>query len=445
MKRKIVKVILSFFIVMVCCTLIARGAASMTVAKVKTEGVGRGSLVDEFDGEGRIQAKDKVYQSLPEGQKVADILADPGSAVHAGQGLVRFDPAVLEEKYVEQAQEMEKLKYRMEQQRISGMTKERTPATAQAGLTLDEAAEVLNEAQITYQQAQNLYEEAAAKAPSGSGEEDLASEEEKQRLRSEMDTAYTALKTAERTYRSAQGAYQIAQQDEANSQANEASAEKASQMALNEMQVELTALQSKMDKISQLKEAGGIVTAQADGVFESAGALEGSITTGEEQIVLMVGSMEACGVIPDEKIATVTAGDEIEVTIQGETKKRTLAIDRVGQDEKGRYVWYAPLQENSYRVGTGLTYEYSRRSENSYDMLIPLSALRESGGGSYVLTAEIRPGILGESYTAVKVNVTVLGKDGRSAAVETNLPQEVKLITESSKYVKEGDRVRLSE
>ena len=38
MKRKILKIILSFFITMICCTLIARGAASMTVAKVKTEG-----------------------------------------------------------------------------------------------------------------------------------------------------------------------------------------------------------------------------------------------------------------------------------------------------------------------------------------------------------------------------------------------------------------------
>ncbi len=444
MKQKFVKIILSFFIVMICCTLIARGAASMTVAKVKTEGTSRGSLVDEFTGEGTIQAKDKVYQSLPEGQKVVDILADPGNAVHAGDGIVQFDLGFLEEKSAQQAQEIEKLKYRMEQQRILGTAQERTPATAQAGLTLDEAADALSEAQLTYQQAQNQYEEVEARLPADAGE-DPALEEERQRLRSEMDAAYTALQAAQRAYRSAQGAYQIAQQDEANSQANDAAAEKASQMALNEMQVELTALQDKMDKISKLKEAGGIVTAQADGVFESAGAPEGSVTTGEEQIVLVVGSAEACGVIPEEKIAAVKAGDEIEVSIQGEAKKQTLAIDRVGQDEEGRYVWHAPLPENSYRMGTGLTYQYSRRSESSYDMLVPLSALRESGGSSYVLIAEMKPGILGESYTAVKVNVTVLNKDDHSVAVETNLSQEAKLITESSKYVKEGDRVRLSE
>lgn len=433
--------ILYFFIVMICCTLIARTAASMTVAKVKTEETGRGSLVDEFEGVGSIQAKERAYQSLPEGQKVADILADPGSAVHAGDWIIQFDSGFLEEKMTEQAQEIEKLEYRIEQQRLLGASPKRTPATAQAGLTLDDAAERLGEAQMAYQQAQNRYEEAETKEL----EENLTTEEEKQRLQSEMETAYTAMQEAERAYRLAQGAYQIAQQDEANSQANDATAEKASQMALSEMQVELTVLQNKMEQMALLKEAGGIVTAQTDGVFASVGAEEGSVTTGEEQIVLIVGNLEACGNIPEDKIATITAGDEIEAVIQGETKKRTLTVDRVGQDEEGTYVWYAPLPEASYRVGTSLDYRYSRKSDSIYDILIPLSALRESGGSSYVLIAQMKPGILGESYTAVKVNVTVLGKDDHSAAVETNLPQEAKLITESSKYVKEGDRVRLNE
>ena len=166
---------------------------------------------------------------------------------------------------------------------------------------------------------------------------------------------------------------------------------------------------------------------------------------GAEQLVLVVGNVEVCGVIPDDKIATVAAGDEIQVTIQGETKAKTLEIERVGQNEEGKYVWYAPLPEVSYRVGTGVTYRYSRKSENSYERLLPLSALRESAGNSYILTAEIKQGILGESYTAVKVNVTVLEKDDHLVAVETNLSKDAKIITESNKYVKEGDRVRLSE
>lgn len=466
MKKKIWKMILSFFIVMLCCTLIARGASSMTVAKVKTARVSRGGLTDEFDGTGSIKAKDKVYQSLPEDQKVVDILASPGSAVHAGDGIIRLDSVYLEERYVEQAQEIEKLKLRMEQQRISGAAKARTPATAQAQLTLEEAADVLAAAQEAYQQARSRYEEAAAEQESGGGqtpgqeseaeqtpvqengtvqEAMAAREERRQQLQSELDAASDALRSAERSYRSAQGACNIARQEEANTQANEANEAKVNQAALGEMQVELTALQSKLEKLAQLKETGGVITAQTDGILESAGAGEGTVTAGTEQIVLVVGTLEACGVIPDDKIAAVAAGDEIEVSLQGETKKRLLEIGRIGQDEEGQYLWYAPLSDTSCRVGTGLTCHYSKKSENSYDMLIPLTALRESGGKGYVLIAEIRSGILGESYTAVKVDVTVLKKDDNLAAVETNLPGEARIITESSKYVKEGDRIRLTE
>lgn len=417
----------------------------MTVAKVKTERAGRGSLTDEFDGTGSIQAKDKVYQSLPKDQKVIDILVSPGSAVHAGEGIVRLDPAYLEEQYTQQAQEIEKLKLRMEQQRIAGAVKARTPATAQAQLGLDEAADALTAAQEAYQEARSRYEAAMAEQIPDQEEDAAALEEKKQQLQSELETAEDVLATAERSYRSAQGACNIARQDEANTQANEASEAKASQAALAEMEVELTALQSKMDKLAGLRDSGGIVTAQTDGILESAGAGEGTITTGTEQIVLITGSMEACGVIPDDKIATAAEGDEVEAVIQGETKKKPLKIGRIGQDEEGRYLWYAPLSDTSYRVGTKLTFHYSKKSQDSYDKLIPLTALREAGGSSYVLIAEIRSGILGESYTAVRVDVTVLKKDDNLAAVETNLPEEAKIITESSKYVKEGDRVRLTE
>ncbi len=61
-----------------------------------------------------------------------------------------------------------------------------------------------------------------------------------------------------------------------------------------------------------------------------------------------------------------------------------------------------------------------------------------------MLTAEVRAGILGENYVAVKVPVTVLEKDDENAAIQTSLPKEARIITQSGKYVKEGDRVRLN-
>lgn len=435
--------ILAFFIVMLCCTFIARGASSMTVAKVKTEEVSRGSLTEEFGGEGKITAKDKIYQSIPEGHKVIDFLVSPGSAVQKGEGVLKLDPEGIEEQITAQEREVEKTELQIEQQKISGSPQAHTPATAQAGLDLSRAKENFEAAQSSFQQAKESYE-AAANTPS-SGEDEASREENLQKLREAQDTAQAALQEAQSMYQQSFGEYGLAEQEDANSSANEASSQRASQAAVEELQINLEIQKEKLNELQELKEAGGIVTARAEGVLESIGAAEGTITTGTEQIVFETGGVEACGVIPGEKTAIVAAEDEIEIQIAGEAKKQTLTVERVGQNPEGACVWYASLGDGSYRSGTDFTYQYSKKSKGIYEQLIPISALREAGGSHYILIAEKRPGILGESYVAVRVGVTVLEKDDRFAAVETNLPGEARLITESNKYVKEGDRVRIDE
>ena len=57
----------------------------------------------------------------------------------------------------------------------------------------------------------------------------------------------------------------------------------------------------------------------------------------------------------------------------------------------------------------------------------------------------VRSVIMGESYTAVRVDVNLLEKDMQNAAIQTSLGREAKIITQSNKYVKEGDRVRLND
>lgn len=75
-KKKISKAILIFFAVMVCCTFIAKQTSAMTIARVDTEKMKGGSLVKKIEGTGEIQAADKSFQSLPEGQKVAEVLVE---------------------------------------------------------------------------------------------------------------------------------------------------------------------------------------------------------------------------------------------------------------------------------------------------------------------------------------------------------------------------------
>ena len=415
MKEKIVKSIVSFFIIMFCCTLIARGASSTTVAKVTTDRMKKGSLTQRFQGNGKITAGDRAFQSLPEGQKAARILVTAGTEVKRDQPIVQLDLVYLQERIKEKKREIEKTQILLQQQEIDGKASARVPATEQANLSLQEAENSLETAKQNYAQAEAEYKDAAAA--------DLAA--------------------AEQSYKQAQQAYELAQKEEAAIQSNEAVRKASSDLSRKGTQLELEKLQEELGRLEQIKEAEGIVSAQTDGVLESVGAVEGSILMGTEQIIMETGAIEACGILPSEQIGTVKAGDEIQIRVQGEPQSLSVKIERFGNDKDGNSLWFGNV-DGAYRTGTEFSYEYSKISENKFEKLIPLSALHEAQGTTYVLIAEIRSGILGDAYTAVKIPVTVLEKDDENAAVQTSLSEDALIITLSNKYVKEGDRVRLN-
>ena len=77
--------------------------------------------------------------------------------------------------------------------------------------------------------------------------------------------------------------------------------------------------------------------------------------------------------------------------------------------------------------------------------MIPVSALREELGGAYCLIVVEKEEMLGTLKVAKKVPVTVLEKDGKNAAITSELKKEDKVIVSSEKFVSGGDRVRIKE
>lgn len=424
MKEKIIKCMVSFLIAMLFCTLVARGAASLTVAKVKADEPGRGTLVQRFQGTGTLVLEDREFQSLPEEQRVARVLVKPGIDVEKGDKLIQLDLDYLEEQIKNQEREIELKQISLEQQELSGKPEARLSAAAQAKMDLEAAKDELSRAKKEKREAQEI-------------------------------------EAAEQAYKQAENAYQLAVQEEKNMRKNENIRSQISDLEQESIGLEIEGMTEKLDKLKKIKKTKGIIKAKKDGVLSSVGVSEGMITTGTEQIVLECGGLKARGILPQEALGSVEVGDEISLQIQGEVKKVVLKIERLeqeasGQGEEGVSVpegaegalqtfWYGEVEKGSRRSGTSFVYDYSKKSSGSYDSLVPLSALREADGMAYVLIAEIRSGILGEDYEAVRIPVTVVGKDMNNAAVEASFPEGALVIGQSNKYVKEGDRVRLDE
>lgn len=464
MKKKAGKGLLYFLILMLCCTVMARGASSMTTAKVKTVTADKGVLIQKAEGKGTIIAGNEHYQSLPNDQKIKEILVKPQTEVEEGQALIQFDMDYLGEKTEEARRKVEKLELQLQQQQAEAQADARTPETAQAEISLNTAEETLNQAQAAYEQAVGEYNTLAGNPPQAaegdagnSIEEEGASldvrqqwEQELEAARQKADSADEALESQVIAYNQAVEQYNLAVRNEENARKNQEKQDKANAISRQSLQVDIEAAREELQKLMDIEDSGGVVGAGFSGIFQQADVSVGAVTTGTEQITIASAERVVRGLISSEDEGKIREGDKIEITPSGQTKSVQVEVTRLEQstgqqsEEMLSMVWYGIPEEdmNQTPLGTGFTY-VSARESSSYEQIIPLSALHEEQGKNYVLTATIREGILGETYTAVSVPVTILDKDDENAAVKAVLERDSLIIISSSKYVEEGDSVRL--
>lgn len=116
------------------------------------------------------------------------------------------------------------------------------------------------------------------------------------------------------------------------------------------------------------------------------------------------------------------------------------------QAEQTECFWFAALPEESEAEESGaFTWKTEVESEDEYEQVIPLSALREDVEGAYCLIITEAEQMLGTLQVAKRVPVTVLEKDGAKAAIISELGKNDQIIVSSEKFVTGGDRVRIKE
>lgn len=138
-------------------------------------------------------------------------------------------------------------------------------------------------------------------------------------------------------------------------------------------------------------------------------------------------------------------GVMMQVKMAGQSKNVETEVESVDQmAEGGKIQVTAWIQEGEGRLGDLVSFTVNMES-GAYPCVIPIEALREDNKGYYCLAAEPEKTILGDEQKAVRIQVDVLEKSSSAAAVSGPVTKDMKLITESSKPVSEGDRVRVVE
>jgi hypothetical protein len=110
----------------------------------------------------------------------------------------------------------------------------------------------------------------------------------------------------------------------------------------------------------------------------------------------------------------------------------------------GNYEVYINLPEGMGVPGLSGTMSRAESGEKHYCCVTP-AAVHEEGSRHYVYVVKERDGILGKEYYAEQVNVMVLDENENWAALEGALNDDSVIISSSTKEVKNGDVVRLSE
>lgn len=472
-RRLAVKVFFGFLAVMAVCTVLSRAAASVLVAQVEVKKTGRGKLSYTCGGTGNIVPKKEQKIFLWEGQQV-EWTAPQGSTVKKGKCLVKFRKKYLKQEIEKKEAELEQLNLQAKEQQISARKPARVPAAKSAYQALTEAEKKLKKAEDKEKKAKALWEayreqesyksqEAYNNQEAYKNQESYKNQEtsedgggslKKQELKESYQAAKAETEAARQERSQARAAYELAKAEDAAQDKNSANTQEAARTSAQAAAAQAETAGKELKLLKQYEKAGGKILAKKDCTVLENHVQTGVIAAGTEYIVLGNGGWKLRGEVAQadkdriapgiQATAEFSSGGKTEAEV--ETVEASSGSEEEGKEKESSYIWYASLPQETEVEGTEtFTWKAEAESEKEYEQIIPISALREDMEGAYCLIISEKEQMLGTLMVAKRVPVTVLEKDGKSAAITSELKREDQIIISSEKFVSGGDRVRIKE
>lgn len=261
----------------------------------------------------------------------------------------------------------------------------------------------------------------------------------------ELKESLKAVEQAEQALKAAQLSLSDAKSGEALTRINNQVQDKIQVLDRNMLQLDLDSKQEEISKLDAIIKNKGKVTAPLAGTVTKNDLEQGGVLSGQEKLIIATGGYELVMTAEKEELKNFAAGDELQVNSSADQEKITSVIENIElPDAEGKVKFTALLPEGAYKEGSSLDYEIMKESETYYSC-IPVQALREDSGGTFVLLVKEKDSVLGKEETAFRLNVNVSSQDEKTAAIQASLSEEDQIITGSNKNITEGDRVRIYE
>lgn len=314
---------------------------------------------------------------------------------------------------------------------------EREQAIARAKEDYENTAEtyaaLVNEAKQAWDDAQLSLDEFLADGAGDSSQE------------AAVKAAEEALKNAKR-----QREEQERQQEERERQARRALEDSSKAGAAdNSAAINQLAIAQKERQLALLreeKERGGKVVSEVDGTVTSVLLSVGQRSSATAAFLMSdaSGGMSFTTQIGKEDAEYVLAGDTVSLKCGEETYEDLSVLSvETNEDETVQVTVYVP--RDTLALGAFASMELTKQSQE-YRITVPISAIHTINERNYVYVMEPEESVLGGTYVAMQMEVTVVEKNGMYAAIsESSLTDESQIITTCDQMISAGETVRLLE
>ncbi len=206
--------------------------------------------------------------------------------------------------------------------------------------------------------------------------------------------------------------------------------------------------QTAFDQIGTDGSGNKLIAAQA-GVVSNLSVSKGQTTVAGKPLMTITntdGGYAATITVTTEQSRRIKIGDTADIDENWYYSNLSAVVTaiRSNSENPGQSKLVDIKIDGDVAEGTSLNFAIGERN-SSYNLIVPNGAVREDKNGKFILIIRQKSSPLGNRYFAKRVDVEIAASDDVNSAVTGELEGYEYVITTSTKSIKAGDQVRLTE
>ena len=423
-----------FMVFMWLCTLISKSIYASKLPLVSTCGIDARYIEHVVEAEGIVEAGSKLPVTVLGGLRVVEVFVQTGDRVEEGALLFTVDLEDMKEIMAEQELASREIRLQIDTILHNRELAEEKKAREEARAREDYDALARYQDTLVGRAAENVVQAEEAldelQAENREHEDDWEKEDGERKTEEEIEAERKAREEEEERLKQEVQAAAYAEADarwnrdnimkDAGRKVEDTVSEEDEDATLAVYYAEVESIQEKLAAYQEILDGEGKIAAPMGGMVTDVYVQAGGRVPDTASFLMADDEVPCQFRVPltKEDKTYVNLGDDVKLKL-GDRKEINAAIDYLTENENapGSFTAVLRLPEETGTPGQSGTIICAKSGEKR-PCCIPLLALHEEQNKSYVYVVGEREGILGMEYYVEEINVTVVDKNDKFAAIE---------------------------